>query len=388
MTRFSNLTQCFKISLSLTLIITGFFLILTASCSKETSSVTRIVIDNFENLEGEALLDKIGSIDLVYIPDSITTISRVQKISTSKKYNYILCGGLRSIINIFSKDWKFLGCISQYGKGEGKFQEITDFCHTASGNKVYILDYTGKKVLAFSEYGEFVSEKSIEIIARQMTYKNGDFFFFTKKFPNFGKHYSEIIVTDSTFNIVKDYFPIKELKPVRFSSSSVFSFSDNDELIFANSFRDTVFQLTSNRIQPYVILKMEDGIKSSQIKSRFHLDSIIKTGDFYYNNFLVSKKYYAFVIANKMALNTYIFNRSNTETFYTNGFKLLPDFYIGNPIGMIGGNLVMTLPASVVYQHKESWTRILDTHGTQRAIEILGSSDPLKNDVIISISLK
>lgn len=130
-----------KKKIDLVITITGFILLLASSCKIENKSLIRLEVDNFENIEGEALQDKIRSIDLIFIPDSITKVSRVQKVSTSKRCNYILSGGLRSIVSIFSKDWAYLGRISQYGIDKGEFQEITDFCHTASGDTVFILDY-------------------------------------------------------------------------------------------------------------------------------------------------------------------------------------------------------------------------------------------------------
>lgn len=182
--------------------------------------------------------------------------------------------GGSSGLYIFSKSGKYLRKIGQKGQGPGEYISIYDFTINEENDEVFIID---KSALKFRIYkfstGKFIRDipfKDEMVEYASIQYNNGKLFantvYFTKTEEGPMLH-----VLNTTGNIESKYLNIAVhnhgwLKSF-FKGEGFFYCKNQKNPKFTHYFMDTIMTINNGRLEPYLAIKSNDWVKSSDIKN-------------------------------------------------------------------------------------------------------------------------
>ncbi len=194
-----------------------FFLIITSSCNlKKENFIKTFNIETATIQEFKKLKTVLSDVKFIYLQkDSSHQIGKIFKILFRNGKIYISDRFKTKALFIYQKDGKLIKIISKLGKGEGEYLDLTDFNINPTNNNIYIYDAQLRKILIYSDNGDFVRTVKFDFIAGSFVLSNGKIIF--DKFNMLERNGNNIfdnnlIVCNKEGKPIKGYLPIdKEL---------------------------------------------------------------------------------------------------------------------------------------------------------------------------------
>ncbi len=188
--------------------------------------------------------------DYEFVPLETTEnslIGRITKILTTEKELFILDSFSSKGIFVFDRKGKFLRKIGSSGTGPGYYQQPMDFILDKKQKKIHVLD-NGVKVLVYNFNGKYLTEKRLkDFNASYFEKLDTEHFAWIQ-----GGIEDHLLVSDSAFNKKFSKFPYTIRSKEVFITHPFQKISES--LFFRKHLNDTIYQVTSNEITPYLIL--------------------------------------------------------------------------------------------------------------------------------------
>ena len=280
-----------------------FVVICIISCKQQPESGTLITVpvdvaeDNPVKLS--EIADDITKISLELTDESI--IGFVQKVIFQNDRLIVLDGSMDAKIMVFDSEGKFIRNISQKGQGPGEFVNINDITFVSKENNIYIATHENK-ILCFNIDGTFINECKVKY-PEYINFREGYLNVFSTSlgekveggYLNQTKLYKidkECNIADSL--IIKSIFS-NHLQGAYYLQKHYISQTGKQTFVYYPVLtsepivRDTLYELRSNKLIPYLKLHFSDDgtVDSNNIKTKTLLN-VWKSGMYIFANY--SKK--------------------------------------------------------------------------------------------------
>ena len=243
-----------------------------SSLAKENGYV--INLDRAEKLEKmtySSLFSKAGIIVLEDTDESL--LGKVDKLEVCDNNLYVLEKG-RGLF-LFNKQGKFIKMIGRKGKGPGEYIDPDDISIDRENKKIYVLDSQTQNVLKYSGNGTFESSFKLENKGTRSTFiqpfKNA---LYTNlyTFDKSGKRFllSKVDVTNGkriSFQFEASQYN-KGWNELFIANQQPFISQYEGKPRFSQLFMDTIFAITKDDIQPYIVLQSENFVTKDYLDSQ------------------------------------------------------------------------------------------------------------------------
>lgn len=185
------------------LIIIVSTLLLLLSCSHEEKTTgDNVIFVDYENDKQDIVFNYSDFLDSVkYVPLETTDsclIGNIKDIHFVNNQFYV--SDNRSVF-VFSREGKFIGKVSRFGRGHGEYVNLTYFDVNKTNGEICIYDQGHGMVHIYTEKGDFLRNVRIEGIARDFAVlPNGHFLFYTPDV--IPENYRGVWQTDENGNFV------------------------------------------------------------------------------------------------------------------------------------------------------------------------------------------
>ncbi len=241
--------NCYKIILS--------FCLFSIGCQQGGIDAHIIEVDFSESkdLFGSEIIESIQLIELETNEESL--IGMPGRIIITENGIFILNNPnpQSSQINIlrFGIDGQFLNSIGRTGKGPGEFIDVNDFFVNKKTEQIELV-CSHNQMLLFKVAGEYSGQinnpNKIPVNSFIKT-NEGNYFIYGGTNNGFDNH--RIYLVDSEGEIIKKYLG-QETKLSPIANDNNFILSGN-EILFRESFNDTIYRLNDEGIEPYYIFE-------------------------------------------------------------------------------------------------------------------------------------
>ena len=243
-----------------------------SSLAKENGYV--INLDRAEKLEKmtySSLFSKAGIIVLEDTDESL--LGKVDKLEVCDNNLYVLEKG-RGLF-LFNKQGKFIKMIGRQGKGPGEYIDPDDISIDRENKKIYVLDSQTQNVLKYSGNGTFESSFKLENKGTRSTFiqpfKNA---LYTNlyTFDKSGKRFllSKVDVTNGkriSFQFEASQYN-KGWNELFIANQQPFISQYEGKPRFSQLFMDTIFAITKDDIQPYIVLQSKNFVTKDYLDSQ------------------------------------------------------------------------------------------------------------------------
>jgi hypothetical protein len=156
----------------------------------------------------------------------------------------------------FGIDGQFLNSIGQTGKGPGEFMGVNDFFVNKNTEQIELV-CSHNQMLLFKVTGEYSGEiKNPNKIPVNSFIKSNEGNYFIYGGPNNGFDNHRIYLVDSEGEIINKYLEQEtNLSPIANENNFIQS---GNEILFRESFNDTIYRLNNEGIVPYYIFEFGD----------------------------------------------------------------------------------------------------------------------------------
>ncbi len=294
------------------------------SCQNDNKNINNVLYFDLKDLSKfkSLKLSDLQIIDIYYIPlesKDNCILEDIKNIRINK--NQILIKFFNRIL-LFRTDGSFVSKIGNEGRGPNEFQVAHDVEIDERNQNIYLIDGWEKKVLVFSETGEFLSSFKIPFYGPiEYRYTEGRFLCYQENhMGNVGYSYN-LINTDG--EIIKRYpnkYPFKKSKEgaLGYEHENLFYYFNN-QLFKKEVYSDTIYLFESMRFKPHIILDIGNRLVSPKSRSEnssiflrdnyFTPWNLFEFGDYIYYEFIISKnnqgKHIGFIGSKKNGFKTF-----------------------------------------------------------------------------------
>jgi hypothetical protein len=163
------------------------------------------------------------------------------------KGKYYIWDDKYGTVTIFDKNGQYIKNIGAIGRAPGEFRNVIGIEFSADSNSIYILSSESQKVLEYNLNGEFIKDIRTRIWATDFGVLKQELFFYINKNENSITDNYNLIGTTPKGKVNGQYFPFQDKNDIAIGISG-FLRKNRAGLLFNNSFSDTIFQITSDKI--------------------------------------------------------------------------------------------------------------------------------------------
>jgi hypothetical protein len=237
------------------LIVLLAFCVCSIGCQRASVDSHKIIVDFSESndLFSSGIIESVQLIELETNEESL--IGMPGRIIITENEIFILnipnIGSSQMNILRFGIDGQFLNSIGHTGKGPGEFMGVNDFFVNKKTEQIELV-CSHNQMLLFKVNGEYSGEiKNPNKIPVNSLIKTNDGNYFIYGGPNNGFDKHRIYLVDSEGEIIKKYLGQEtNLSPIANENNFIQSGS---EILFRESFNDTIYRLNNEGIVPYYI---------------------------------------------------------------------------------------------------------------------------------------
>ena len=208
--------------------------------------------------------------DIKMIPLEISgdcILDKVEKIVMSDSCIFIMERYNQKGIYVFDHSGKYLYRVGNCGQGPDEFVDLSDFSLNEEQQLIYLYDIMRKKVLIFSFEGDFIKDIQMNYYADKFEYQDNLFFLYRES-PVMGDPAYSLVIKDDKGKTINKYYPLINKSP--YIHDCIFRKLDN-EILFAEYMRDSVFSVRSGELTPKYFIDYKD-----KSMSKVDRESILK----------------------------------------------------------------------------------------------------------------
>ncbi len=284
------------------------FCLVTCGCSPENKQQSKnsIPLTTIE-LGNEALDKKIGNTDDYFeitkvMPlqfseaGIITGVGKAFKIADK----FFLFDKNYSALKAFSDDGKFLYNIGTIGQGPGEFTRLYDVDYIKEDSVFFLYCMNEHSLLTFRPNGKFVKKYDVPLFGYYFARNNNKNYYYINYNTSEHNNSSNIVITDDANDILHTYLPYNNKK-----KSSLFSFSgfltknNESNILTANAFADTVYEINKEGIYPKYFLNFGKDNCPPEAKEHDKMAKILATCTYLNATFFESQKAIFFTLTRK-----------------------------------------------------------------------------------------
>jgi hypothetical protein len=236
------------------------FCVCSIGCQRASEDSHKIIVDFSESndLFNSGIIESIQLIELETNEESL--IGMPGRILVTENEIFILnnpnIGSSQMNILRFGIDGQFLNSIGQTGKGPGEFMGVNDFFVNKNTEQIELV-CSHNQMLLFKVTGEYSGEiKNPNKIPVNSFIKSNEGNYFIYGGPNNGFDNHRIYLVDSEGEIINKYLEQEtNLSPIANENNFIQS---GNEILFRESFNDTIYRLNNEGIVPYYIFEFGD----------------------------------------------------------------------------------------------------------------------------------
>jgi hypothetical protein len=208
--------------------------------------------------------------DIKMIPLEISgdcILDKVEKIVMSDSCIFIMERYNQKGIYVFDHSGKYLYRVGNCGQGPDEFVDLSDFSLNEEQQLIYLYDIMRKKVLIFSFEGDFIKDIQMNYYADKFEYQDNLFYLYRES-PVMGDPAYSLVIKDDKGKTINKYYPLINKSP--YIHDCIFRKLDN-EILFAEYMRDSVFSVRSGELTPKYFIDYKD-----KSMSKIDRESILK----------------------------------------------------------------------------------------------------------------
>lgn len=209
--------------------------------------------------------EDIKMIPLEFSGDCI--LDKVEKIVMSDSCIFIMERYNQKGIYVFDHSGKYLYRVGNCGQGPDEFVDLSDFSLNEEQQLIYLYDIMRKKVLIFSFEGDFIKDIQMNYYADKFEYQDNLFYLYRES-PVMGDPAYSLVIKDDKGKTINKYYPLINKSP--YIHDCIFRKLDN-EILFAEYMRDSVFSVRSGELTPKYFIDYKD-----KSMSKIDRESILK----------------------------------------------------------------------------------------------------------------
>ncbi len=339
------------------------FLLFTCNQGKDDTNSEKILQYNVCDWEVESvipikIIKEIRFLALETNKDNL--IGNIDKIVAFKENIYILDTKYRKDILVFDRQGKYIKKIGNFGRGFGEFIRLTDFNIDGEKNNLVVLDSQMHKLLFYDLTSGFcVQEFKLDFWAHNFIIQDEKTFIFYSKAQRSKENY--LIAKLNLNNKNCKWFIEQDEYDTRISPR--FSMFQSENNYFTSYFKDIVYRITDNGIEPFVKFDFgQQKIPSDRLKKieKHNVDEYLKLmneKDWTYNieNFLESGDFLTFNFILKGSLTFAVYSKKSKE--FNHGIHFEAPFERLKPLKFIAINqneFITVMDAVSILKMKES----------------------------------
>lgn len=186
--------------------------------------------------------DTVKQCDFLILEDTCraSLFANISKLKIKDNKIYILDFSGSKSLHVFDLSGKFLYNIGQFGRAPGEYKKIFDF--DVSNSAIYLYDGSNRNMLIYNLDGQFLKMKNLPYQVNNFNLlENGNYLFSLPK--TLGG--SKVIVTDSLFELKKEYFEFVENDTGDKFNIGIFQETPLG-IIYNRAINDTIFVFNKN----------------------------------------------------------------------------------------------------------------------------------------------
>lgn len=280
---------------------------------------------------------------------------------------------------IFKQNGSFSAGVGSVGKGPGEYLSLDDIAFNADTTSLLILSNNSRKILEFSLSGDFISETPITVFAFDFTTDpSNNYYCFVNKNTSEGSLNYDLVKVSQNGDVLERYFEYDDIDDFAIDFSGFVKLGRDKEIIFNESFSDTIFSVQDGAIRPKYVIPANNpnaNLTNREIVMendyRFIGDTFFELSDWIIINFHKERK------AKTVAIDLDELNSRSLLSFPLNS--------------VIGVDRVDNIYASIFPSVKETareksfFTEAIDQY--PELARVLDASSPNDNPILIKFSL-
>lgn len=173
---------------------------------------------------------------------SVCLIGEISKVMFSENRIYILDRVVSSVL-IFDRSGKYITKIHQVGHGPNEYINAIDF--DIVNDEIFLLDYTGRKVIQYDQQQKYLRDFSIPFYASQLCVMSSGFLFKCEPMNKSGDPY--FVLTRENGKIIRTIDEIAEQGKFNFGGIPTFA-RYQDVVFFSKTLNNSIFCIQNNKI--------------------------------------------------------------------------------------------------------------------------------------------
>jgi hypothetical protein len=270
-----------KTTLSFTVVIFSFILLIYNSCTNKTTTKPDYIIDiDIKKANSEVVLSEIIDDDYKFIKletNDNCLIGRISKVVFTEEAIFVLDNHIARSLFMFDRNGKFISTIGKIGEGPGEFSHPTDFIIDNTNEKILILDM-GVRILEYDIKGNYLKTSKLTDNGYSATLfekTNSGFAFIS------GGKNDNLILSDIKFNQESSYFPFRNRNLNKILISPLQNI-ENNLTIYRQFLNDTIYKIEEGKPLPHIFLNFNNNYSTDLFslnitKNKF--SKILKNGN-------------------------------------------------------------------------------------------------------------
>ncbi len=225
----------------------------STSNKKNTPKQIKVDVDDLkeEVYKADDIIEDYYFIKLETISNS-NLIGNIDKILILEKYLIILDREITGKVYLFNRSGSFVRMIGERGEGPGEYKKPQDVIYNENAQHIVVYCRDQRKLIYYSEEGQLVAEKRIDLDFRSFITRNNKYACFTHQLynyhPNHGSLTYNYIVFDTIGKIHATQFNSerKSLQSGIVITHNKYFNSFNKECFLNWIFNDTIYRIDEN----------------------------------------------------------------------------------------------------------------------------------------------
>ncbi|TKG94550.1 6-bladed beta-propeller [Puteibacter caeruleilacunae] len=299
--------------------------VLLFGCSQvsENPKTTQEIQINRKCIKPFKLSEVVESIQLIPLESQEECFIReIRKLEHYNNRFYILD---QAKVFVFDQEGKFLSQIGKQGNGPEEYSMVSDFWIDKGSGIIGLMDPNKKHILNYSiTDGVYQSVEDIPVIGmRYCRLKDHQNMVYANNMPsviNDEEVNDNLFVSSSEGHLTKQMSPIVYKQAFSFDATNFVVDKSNDQILFLNSWCDTIYNVTSGNARPRYIVNYGDMSMPNSVRNErdwMKFDDARMRGNFAYgvDGFQSTENYLSFIFGIGKTMQSLLYNKKSGKVW-------------------------------------------------------------------------
>ena len=217
---------------------------------KETETASKVIKVDMNSKITENFQDIIYSMNMLKLEESDEyPIGEIKKLILTNRNIYILDQRRSKSVFIYNRDGKLENVIHRVGPGPGEYITSDDMNLDKESNNIVILDGSARKLLFYSEKGQFRSDLKLDFFVNTFFIKNNNFILDKGNTVYKITNFNYIIIKNRQGDDIANLLPIPDfLKEMTIVSYNPLQ-EVGDTVLYMPSLNNAIYKIYDNKIE-------------------------------------------------------------------------------------------------------------------------------------------